>query len=62
MHAYVRNKYLFHCRKIKIISVLFKIRALFTQFSGEALPEEGDGALQFQAHISRSLSTVDQVL
>ena len=56
------NKYPFYCRKIKIISVLFKIRALFTQFSGGAMPEEGDGALQFQAHISRSLSTVDQVL
>ena len=46
------NKYLFYCRKIKIISVLFKICALFTQFFGGALPEEGDGALQFQAHIS----------
>ena len=56
------NKYPFCCRKIKIISVLFKIRALFTQFSGGALPEEGDGAPQFQAHISRSLSAVDQDL
>ena len=56
------NKYTFYCRKIKMISVSFKIRALFTQFSGGALPEESDGALQVQAHISRSLSAVDQVL
>ena len=56
------NKYTFYCRKIKIISVLSKICALFTQFSGRALPEEGDGVLQFQAHISRSLSAADQVL
>ena len=56
------NKYPFYCRKIKILRVLFEIRALFTQFSRGALPEEGDGAPQFQGHISRILSAVDQVL
>ena len=56
------NEYLFYCRKIKIISVLFKIRSLFTEFSRGALPEEGDGAPQLQAHISQSLSAVNQVL
>ena len=55
------NKYPFCCRKINIISGLFKIRTLFIQISWGALPGEGDGAPLFQGHISRRLSAVDQV-